>query len=208
MLYLRVARRHPHVLPFMAEHHAINELSRQYMTCRCHKLSTAVPPGPHQENVLGIAITKVNTGLHGGETVATRGVLARVHSHKCKALGWRALFVRAVSCADTVIVLPCGYEGPCAPFTAPVTDVSAGRATEKYLRPEIHLPLPNRGEAQVCKGRAAGPLARKREKALKKALTRHCMLRSNECVCCFQSIQCAAQPGPSRADMPAGPEPC
>ena len=31
-----------------------------------------------------------------------------------------ALLVRAVSCAVTVMLLLCGYEGPCAPVTAPV----------------------------------------------------------------------------------------
>ena len=44
--------------------------------------------------------------------------------------------VRAVSCAVTVMLLPCGYESPVAPVTAPVTVNSNGRGTVKYLRPE------------------------------------------------------------------------
>ena len=40
----------------------------------------------------------------------------------------RVLLVRAVSCAVTVTVAPCAYE-----TSAPVTLISTGRVSEKYL---------------------------------------------------------------------------
>ena len=52
-----------------------------------------------------------------------------------------ALLVKAVSCAVTFMVLPCGNEGPLVPSTAPVTVSSNGRGTVKYLRSESHSRL-------------------------------------------------------------------